>query len=47
MIDLDAIARTKHYFAKADWRSGKPINYRAICKAIVALDGEIAVKWRD
>ncbi len=46
MVDLDELAGTKLYFRKADWhKSG--INYRAVCKAIVALDGEISVRWRD
>ena len=46
MVDLDELAGTKCYFRKGDWhRSG--INYLAVCKAIIALDGEISVRWRD
>ncbi|MDH0125773.1 hypothetical protein N7376_17360 [Brucella intermedia GD04153] len=46
MPDLDVIAGTKAYFQKADWHS-KGIKYSAVCKAIVALDGEVSVRWRD
>ncbi|TNV13246.1 SANT/Myb domain-containing protein [Ochrobactrum teleogrylli] len=45
MVDLDALAHTKRYFQNGGWHSGG-INYKAVCKAIVALDGEISVCWR-
>lgn len=46
MVDLDAIAKTKSYFQKANWHANG-LNYNAVCKAIDALDGELAVRWRD
>lgn len=47
MVDLDDLAKTKRYFAKAGWfSSGRP-NYLAIGRAVAALDGELRVEWRD
>lgn len=46
MVDLDAIAKTKKYFQKGGWHSGH-INHRAIARAAYALDGLIAVRWKD
>ncbi|YBV98580.1 hypothetical protein M1D80_14225 [Phyllobacteriaceae bacterium JZ32] len=46
MVDLDAIAKTKSYFQKANWHA-TGLNYKAVCKAIDALDEELTVRWRD
>jgi hypothetical protein len=44
MPDVDQLARTKKYFQTAAWHCGH-VNYRAIGRAIDALDGKIAVEW--
>jgi hypothetical protein len=44
MVDLDAMARTRCYFQKACWHSGK-ISDRAVHRAIRALDGSIIAHW--
>lgn len=46
MPDLDKAARTGTYFARAGW-IGKKINYRALGRAIAALDGEVKAAWND
>lgn len=46
MIDLDAMAKTKAYFHRSGWRKGY-INHQAIAKAAHALDGLMAVQWRE
>jgi hypothetical protein len=46
MVDLDKLAGTKQYFQKAAWLNGG-IRYRAIGRAVAALDGELTVRWRD
>jgi len=46
MVDLDEIAGTKSYFRKGHWHKNG-LNYLAICRAVVALDGEITPRWRD
>ncbi|PSJ53652.1 hypothetical protein [Pseudaminobacter soli (ex Li et al. 2025)] len=47
MGDLDELAKTKGYFRKANWiLRGKP-NYRAIGRAVEALDGELTIRWRE
>lgn len=46
MGDLDKMARCKRYFTVAPWH-GHPLNYRAIGRAVAALDGELTVRWRD
>lgn len=46
MVDLDAMAKTKTYFQKANWLNGN-INYRAIGRAAKALDGLLAVRWQE
>ncbi len=44
MVDLDAMARTKTYFKKADWhRPG--LNGKCVMRAIEALGGRILVEW--
>lgn len=45
MPDLDEIANTNGYFAKCRWQKTRTAKY--IFRAIEALDGEIAIKWRD
>jgi uncharacterized protein (DUF433 family) len=45
MVDLDDIAKTRRYFQAQDWHSCG-LNYRAIGKAVAALDGELSVNWR-
>ncbi len=44
--DLDKAAKTKGYFHKAHWR-GRHINYRALGRAIEALDGVVHAEWRE
>lgn len=46
MVDLDALARSKRYFASGGWHSGH-INHAAIGRAAEALDGRIIVAWND
>jgi hypothetical protein len=46
MRDLDSAARTGRYFYCGGW-SGKRINYRALGRAIEALDGQFRVQWND
>lgn len=46
MVELDAMARTKYYFQKAEWHAGI-INYRAIGRATKALNGLLAVRWKE
>jgi hypothetical protein len=46
MVDLDALSRSKKYFQKALWNT-RSINFAAIGKAVVALDGQLDVRWRD
>ncbi len=46
MVDLDALARTRNYFQKAGWHSGR-VNRRAVYKAIEALDGEVTIRWKE
>ena len=45
MVDVDQLARSRHYFAQGGWHSGH-LNHRAIARAIAALDGEVAASWR-
>ncbi|AAL52869.1 MULTISPECIES: SANT/Myb-like DNA-binding domain-containing protein [Brucella] len=47
MADIDEIAKTKRYFQRPGWADHKVLNYGNVCKAIIALDGEISVRWRD
>ncbi|EEP63766.1 Hypothetical protein, conserved [Brucella abortus str. 2308 A] len=47
MADIDEIAKTKRYFQRPGWAGHKVLNYGNVCKAIIALDGEISVRWRD
>jgi len=46
MGDLDKLAKTRGYFRRAGWRSAG-MNYRAIGRAVAALDGELTIHWRD
>ena len=46
MKDLDKAARTGCYFQRAGW-IGKKINYRALGRAIEALDGVIECRWKE
>lgn len=46
MADLDQAAGTKGYFSRAGWL-GKPVNYKAIGRAIQSLDGVIRVQWSE
>jgi hypothetical protein len=46
MLDLDKLAKSKTYFRQADWRRSG-LNYRAIGRAVAALEGELTVHWRD
>lgn len=46
MVDLDQAARTKTYFRKASWTGKKRLNYRALGRAIEALDGVVQAQWR-
>lgn len=47
MPELDSMAATNHYFARAGWSCREKPNYRAIGRAVAALDGELTVRWRD
>jgi hypothetical protein len=47
MADLDQAAGTKGYFSRAGWLGKHVINYKAIGRAIVALDGEVKAAWND
>lgn len=46
MVDVDAMARTRRYFAQHRWLSA-PRNYKAMAKAVQALHGrlELRVTW--
>ncbi|GLI23574.1 hypothetical protein XFLAVUS301_32480 [Xanthobacter flavus] len=46
MVDLDAMAKTNCYFQKGNWHTGN-IKYKAIGRATEALDGLLAVRWKD
>lgn len=46
MVELDAMAKTRCYFQKGNWHTGN-ISYRAIGRATKALDGLLAVRWKD
>jgi len=46
MVDLDEAARTKTYFRKASWTGKKRVNYRALGRAIKALDGVVQAQWK-
>lgn len=46
MIDLDNAARTRKYFRKKKWRFGW-INYNILRRAVLALDGDLKVEWKD
>ncbi|ODT80955.1 MAG: hypothetical protein ABS76_14300 [Pelagibacterium sp. SCN 64-44] len=46
MVDLDAMAGTRSYFAKAEWHSGN-VSPKAVARAIKALDGELSARWND
>jgi hypothetical protein len=46
MSDLDQLAKSNSYFQRAGWLRGN-INYRAIGRAVAALDGDLTVRWRD
>jgi hypothetical protein len=46
MPDLDKMARTKTYFAKAKWLIRNKINHRAIGRAVDALHGDIEADWK-
>jgi hypothetical protein len=45
MVDLDAIAGTGKHFQKAYWHPSP--NYRAIAKAVIAMDGQLTAVWND
>lgn len=47
MADLDQAAGTKGYFSRAGWLGKHVINYKAIGRAIAALDGEVTAAWND
>jgi hypothetical protein len=44
---LDEISCTKGYFTQQQWIAGKRVNYKAVAKAIKALDGEVSAEWND
>jgi hypothetical protein len=46
MVDLDKLARTGVYFQKGNWICNG-LNFRAVGRAVAALDGELIVRWRD
>ena len=46
MVDVDALAGTKNYFAKANWRNGG-ITPRAVAKCVKALDGRLVEIWNS
>jgi len=46
MVDLDDMARTGNYFARAGWASGH-VKMSAVAKAVKALGGVLAVRWDD
>lgn len=45
MRDIDELARTKQYFFSGSWRYN--LDYKAIGRAITALDGEVVAVWND
>ncbi|MDK1377075.1 MULTISPECIES: hypothetical protein [unclassified Sinorhizobium] len=47
MADLDNMCKTKTYFTSMRWKGKKRVNYRAIGRAIEALDGRLSVQWND
>ena len=47
MPELDKIARTKNYFQKMGWRGKPRPNYRYLGLAMEALNGVVAVNWKD
>lgn len=46
MVDLDALARTGSYFAKAQWVSSGVANDQKLARAAKALDGVMTIVWR-
>lgn len=46
MSDLDEMAKTGSYFAKAGWIGGT-VNAKAIAKAVAALDGKLVAVWNE
>lgn len=47
MRDLDLLAGTKTYFQRSAWRTtGRP-SVPKVVRAILALDGNVLVQWRD
>lgn len=47
MGDLDAIAQSKCYFRKGNWRNSQTPNYGHVCRAIEALGGKLTVDWGE
>lgn len=45
MPDIDKLARSRKYFQQGTWHAGH-IDYRAIARAINALDGVVSADWR-
>lgn len=45
MVELDAMARTKKYFQKAQWHAHGFASSRAASRAIVALGGQVRADW--
>lgn len=45
MVDVDAMANTRHYFQRAGWCNRRTVNERHVVRAINALDGRIAIAW--
>jgi hypothetical protein len=46
MADLDREAGTKTYFSRQRWY-GKRINYKAVGRALEALEGQMTIKWLE
>lgn len=47
MPDLDEMARSRNYFAKASWHTNDKLNYRHISRAVEALGGKLTVDWGE
>jgi hypothetical protein len=45
MPDLDALSRSKRYFASADWFNKSKVTHGALLRAVHALGGTLSVRW--
>lgn len=47
LLDVDKMARTRSYFSSARPRDIEKLNWKAIRRAVKALDGEVMPTWKN